>query len=475
MFTFSFSTAFAGTAATDVQKSNLLAAEKLALATAQANFQTAIDEQGDVAYGTYFVVKESVWAELQAELYAEFVKFIEAKTDAQIADYTATATNPSALVDEIYVDNSIGGVKILTVSYINDWLDYHYAVKAAKTQFANDQADALAKLDKVDLNLYSKTTPKTGDTYYEQAAEAVKTAKDTVSAININATDVAGNATYATTDAVKTAYESMSGYVNSIVTPLTIGTTGIASGFYKLSDSSILTIADETTADVLDAATKATLKANVANDYATYVTTPGNDKTKADKAVEMINFLIDEDVVTSVTAGIVNNWISGGYFEENYAEIEELKVFAAKYKAEKDAEGNLVRDAETVDDIVEAAMIVAYGNVYAEYDNTTAKTNIENAVKDATAAYLAFAKEVWKGDIADNRATALKSYYELEQVKVNAAYDKLVAAVDAAEDYAELSAVATSANLTGIATKTDVNALFAVGGKLNSNLKTTIL
>ena len=463
MFTFSFSSAFADTASA-TQKANLLEAEKLALATAEANYKTAMGEIDDQKYGSYFVVEKSVWENLSTEAWAEYVKSIQAKTDAAIANYTYGASTGSALANAVYVDAD--NASLVSVAAISAWLHTNYDVKAAKVQFKNDQADALAKLDKVDLNLYSATSPKTGDTYRVQAEKAVAAAKTTVNDINIDAVDNAGNPAYASTSAVQTAYENMTGYVNSKITPLTIGTTGILSGFYKLSDSSIKTIEDEEKSDVKDAATKASLKAVVAQRYATYVAdTPNADKDGAAKAVEMINFLIDEDAISANTVNegnVVTAWMVGPYFKNNAEQIEALEAFAAKYKAEKDAEGNLVRDAKDVDDIVKAAKKVAFGNVYAKYDNAADKTKIEKAVKSVNDATLSFTKEVAKTAMEKARKAALKNYYELEQAKVNAEFDKKIADIEKAKTSDEAKAV-TAPTLAGIATKATVNGYFTSG------------
>ena len=61
----------------------------------------------------------------------------------------------------------------------------------------------------------------------------------------------------------------------------------------------------------------------------------------------------------------------------NLKNFAELETYAAKYKLERDAEGNLVRDAAKVDKIVADAKVAAYKA--AEWTGLTAA---QNAIRD---------------------------------------------------------------------------------------------
>ena len=473
VFTYTVGTAFASTGvnaqantpATAEQKANLLAAEKQALTQADANFKIAMDEIGDYKdAGSNYVIKAAAWEQVKTEIWSALEKAIKAKTDAEIENYTAGAATGSALVDEVYVD---GGNSMLTVSNIKTFITTDangFTVKAALKQFDADQAEAIKKLDLVDLEQYSKSTPKTGKTYYEMAKAAVESLKEQVNdETSMDKTTVAK---------IAEQVNNINFLVNSRIDVLYVGTTSIPSGLYKLNATAypdIKTITEEGNQEITDSAIAAAVKGEVQKQYAIYLTTVVNaDKDLANAYVTVYNYLADQGVIKDTAAVKAVNSVDAKKVQDAVAGIADLNTFAAKYKAEKDAEGNLVRDAKVVDDIVTKATKDVYSRAVIDvvsgtaYTVDDAKKDIIAAVKNTVAADLAFEKEAAKVIMEKARKDALENYYPLEQTKVNTEFDKAIALIEAATTVDAAKAV-TAPTLRGILKDTEVDALFTTG------------
>ncbi len=125
---------------------------------------------------------------------------------------------------------------------------------------------------------------------------------------------------------------------------------------------------------------------------------------------------------------------------ENAAEenkIADLEAFAAKYGAEKNADGQLVRDAALVQKYLKegttAIAMVSYANLGTKYDQYEAL--IFNAKSEVIARELAFAKDSFKkaaelivADFEDE-----ETFYGAELTKIKGYVEKYVAKIEAAE------------------------------------------
>lgn len=126
-------------------------------------------------------------------------------------------------------------------------------------------------------------------------------------------------------------------------------------------------------------------------------------------------------------------------------DIEELNAFAAKYKAEKDATGALVRDAADVDKEVKKATLKVYGDAAGVTitEDTQTIAQAEAAIKalsvNQSAADLDFAKAVAKATLENAKADIIDDYYALEAAKVEANYAKVLEKIEAAKTVAEVN------------------------------------
>jgi len=465
MFTFSFSTAFAGTAATTAQAELLTDAYEYAQGQINTYFDkayTAVVKAGVAGY----TVKQAAWDALPIK--ADLEKKLAAVVDAQAKDYTAVGSTAKAVAQNIFVDDlnanaPFVGAAVDTQTALENWIYDAYVVKAALNQYNTDIAKAVSAFDKVDYSLYSTTTPTTGETYYEKAVARVAAGK-------IAARDGAATDTYEllVEECNESTIQYLAGHVAAFATTYIapyvdeIEIEGYATGTYKVVGTGILTIEEEAALNVTTAATKASLKALVAQYNANYVTTTGADTELAAAYVTAYNFLIEEDVITSATQVQPVTYFVGSQMVNNAKKVAELEAYAAKYKAEKDADGNLVRDAKEVDKIVTAAKVEAYlDSMTAWAGLTDAKDDIEECTIETNAAEFAFAKEVRKAQLAAAKKAAADSYYALELEKVNAAYDAAIAKVDAAKAGDNLALI--DADLFGIKNSGDVDYIFTTG------------
>ena len=225
MFTFSFGSAMAA-APTNEQKTDLLAAENYALNIAEKNFTTALDDIGDETIDGY-VIEEENWEALSAEMLKALKKRITDTTDAQLDNYTATGATTSALAEEVYELS-----EDYTVSALTSWIKSDFAVKAAAKQFAADQAELADNVDHVDLSLYSNTTPKTGDTYYQMAVKAIEAVKNGIYDPSVDVD------TYNTVTEYKNRIDIVTWWVNQQIEKTYVGDTTIESGLYKFASTS---------------------------------------------------------------------------------------------------------------------------------------------------------------------------------------------------------------------------------------------
>ena len=451
LFTFSFGSAFAAEP-TLAQKVNQ--AKGAVLETLATNYESLLGTLADKEVSGYEIEKDA-WVKAAADLQDA----VEAKIEEAAAKLVADG-----------IDNTVIGfttelAKVgVTVAELELQLDVN---AAARYQYAVDKAEFLALVEAIDLSVYSTTTPKEGKTYYEQAEAIVK---EGIDKITNHATPVGETSDIA---AVAQAYTEMkNSFFHRFVE------TKADSGVYVLK-ADIPTITDEAADATTLAAKKAALDSAVAAKAAAYMADcAAKAKTDADFDMEAAQEQKDAYVAIHTyriaaleTVGEADAYVSRinavADATSAVAEVEAaeaLKVFAAKYKAEKDASGNVIRDAEAVDKLVEETIAKIYANL------TATKAEIADLVKAAQDKIVANTIETLNADVVGlkkaaiekNREAALKNYYELEQAAVNAKYDELVAKVEAATTDTEVGKVAEKATLTGIKTKNQVNDMYAL-------------
>jgi len=320
---------------------------------------------------------------------------------------------------------------------------------AIYNMYQADRAEALAALDKVDYTLYSSTAVEKNSkkTYLVLAQEAIADAKEAVKTYN---NDMLKDYKSDVVDGLATKLNGVKAFVGKIVVATKYDDNTTLTGLYKINSATketvidgfevdytnIKTIKELDNASKIDEATKASLKA-----YAKAQAVSISDSTKAAAFITVYDYLIDNDVVTA--NGQIDQ--TSADFTTVVGNIDDLKAYAAKYKAEKDANGEFVRDAEAVDKIVEKATLYAYAkaedSTYAgtAYTIETAKADIVKEVKATVAEKLAEDKALAKAALDAKLADIAEDYYALEMDAIKANYNKFVATIDAAEKQADFA------------------------------------
>ena len=369
---------------------------------------------------------------------------------------------------------------------------------AARAAFAETKASIIASINKVDLSVYSTTTPTTGDTYYTKAKAVVDQ-----TLANVQAIVVASDADDAT---VATEMAKFGAFAKNVNGTEAAGSKLLATiaenykdastslGTFKLSEAGstdILTIAQEAASAMTLAAKKAAyvsqVNANAAQFLADNTSATGDLLTavNAEKAAyvagmtEIINATTTDAELTAIASTVANlakpiatpTAVTTKY-AVNAAKIAQLEAVAAKYKAYKDADGNLVKDAAKIDAVVAAAKVAAYkvATEWADADYNAAVAKITGTDCDAAKAVSSAVVAQKKAAIEAARKAALTDangddvYYAPEAAKVNALFDAQLAKVDAAKTDDEVKAVSAtviipSTVLTKASLKTAIKAM----------------
>ena len=190
--------------------------------------------------------------------------------------------------------------------------------------------------------------------------------------------------------------------------------------------------------DKTDAATTAAVKAMNAAKYAAESVNADADKIKyLDKWLKVADILAEEGYSYEGSKLIQAPNYSTKLYEKRANWMSELEDYAARYGAEKNADGKLIRDAADVQKYLKdglAAIATAGTNADAENEMKTAMTKIYNAVSKDLADVLAFVKESAKKDIelkiADYEADEV--YYPAELAKIKEYAATYNAKIDAA-------------------------------------------
>ena len=492
MFTFSFGSAMADT----VSNSD---ANMIKQATDYV--KTGLPEAVQKAYKSVLTagtantyITEAAWEAAAADIVDELNDDIDTARDGYLNGTTQLASGWNAY-DYVYAASKLYANYTYT-ALAEDFADNddQFAVMAAKAQFKIDLTDEMKVYDKVDLNaLYSKTEPTTGKTYYEQAAEAIATAKESLNkyffndkgeVINVHE-DVAGLAG----DIVVAKGWIEDGFAGNSTLDVDAfkgikaepyeGTT-VAKYYYV---DGIPTLDDVKVDEAIKDANAAAAKAAVQAAYARYVSQKGADKDFASDWLTVCTYLAGENILdgrkaTELLDGM--NYADGFKAEvAKYADaiddVQALEAYAAKCLAEKDANGITIRDAEDVQDIVDEFTLAAYkyatGLATAKPDLGTYKGKLEVLSINTDSAKLAFDKEAEKCDLDDEMDDIIDNYYDLEAEAVKAAYTAAKAKVDAAaktDEFADIES-ALDKEVKNIKKTAAVDRLFT-SGKMKTEL-----
>ena len=493
MFTFSFGSAMAATPtnadanmikqATDYVKAGLPEAVQKAyksVLTAEAN-----------AY-----ITEAAWEAAAADIVADLSDAIDFAKDGYLND-TATAPTDWNKYDYVYAASKL----YADYTYTELAADFSAnanasAVTAAKEQFKIDLKDAMAVYDKVDLNaLYSKTEPTTGKTYYEQAANAIATAKESLNKYFFNDKGEVINVRQTVSELsedikvakgwIENGYPGHEGLgveaFKGVKAENYEGTT-VAKYYYVVG---IPTLDDVKVNEAINEANAAAAKAAVQAAYASYIAQkdPKPNKDFASDWLTVCTYLAGENLLDGRTSTDLLNGMKGtaanatlvGKYATAVDEVKALEAYATKCLAEKDANGITVRDAKEVQDIVDEFTLESYkyaaGHAAEKPNLGTYKGNLEVLSINTDAAKLAFDKEAKKCDLDDAMDAIIDDYYDLEATAVKAAYNAAKAKVDAVaktDEFADID-TALAKEINKIKKSAAVNALFT-SGKMETEL-----
>ena len=452
MFTFSFGSAFAfeaGDAPDNISDGYF--------ETLWANY-VKVTSAETIAIDTYDVEK-TIIAGFKAEAKAAY--------DEYMADATAYVTEDTAFAGILAGTGKKAEAFRLTV---------------AKAQFDADKADALAKLGTVptfnystkvmsnaDATIAENATKENGvaqvkfvgkDYTYQKAAEKlveyfkglVEDADDFNADVNVAlykaaSTTVAGviaDALYPIcfADDAATVVESLNMYDLKVAydgVTLPTGTVdGVADTTYvKSGTNNNWSVQKVDAGEKIEDANIAAAKARNSAVYAAYLIENPKNTEYADKWLKVANIIVEDNFEATVAAP------NGTVYAKQADAIAELEEYAAKWGAEKDANGQPVRDAEKVKKALEDGTVAI---AKAENDDVAdvlaaAKTNVANAKTKAVADELAFVKDSAKKAIELKVSDAVEdeTYYEAELNDVKAIAEKYTAKVEAAEDKAAVA------------------------------------
>ena len=449
MFTFSFGSAFAdvATGLNDAQ---------------QAEYDAAVGPNNAILTAKF----ETAWAKITTHQLTEGTAAYEVtpKAYAELKDSAYKAVTDALY--EAAKNNQTGLESLLAADAILVTVDNALKAEIAQAQFAIDYAKEIAKLDTVDTTVYAekaKAEAKIAEVKANAAAIANK----------IDSDSTMTDCVLAWIDVNNLVSNDLGiGGVTPTITKVyyQIETETVFSGVYELADTATWKkVATSEAEKAAEAAQKAALKAVVAKNVAEYQLANGvkANATLIAAYTEGYGVAIDEKIVTDAAAiaPVAAFDPATGTYKElvgNYNKIQELVAYADKYKAEKDADGNLVRDAEAIDDIVDAAKKAAYADSAVAWSGLdAAKKEIAGSTIDSQAKGLAYVKENAK-TLAKNFAED-NSYYPAEQTKVDEILAEFNAKVDAATKTEDITKATTGlyatymAKLDAVKTKGEVN------------------
>ncbi len=503
VFTYSFSAVGTVFAVTDegTFNGNVNQAQAQVTETLNSSYNNVVKNITAAEYDTGYTASKAAWTAAAQLIKDKQLAAITARTNEIKGKYAdlqdLTVNEIVALYSEAKGDDTkndfASDAPVLVQGDLNDALYANDDVKdaVARADFAEKKAEALNAVDKINLSIYSTTVDKvTKKSGYDLAKEKIAEIKK-----EINAVTIAANADVS---AVKTAlgkigatetvtYNTATGEYGTETATVDAGAlkdvvkivdstdANVVIG-YKLANAlNYLTTAkeeaDATTLAAKKAAYLSRVNANAAQYLASNATATGDTaaKVKAEKdayvagMTAIINAVTTDAELSAIATSTDTIAVptTDFFYTANAVKISDLETVAAKYKAYKDADGNTVKDADAIDKIVADAKVAAYKTNAAWSGYDAAEAEIKSDATNAAAAVSKEVIELEKADIEKGRAEALaEGYYAPEEAKVNALFDKLIAAVDAAKTATEVQDVYTNNNavvgLDEIYTKEDL-------------------
>ena len=474
MFTFSFGSAFAATAQETFADSYSTAIGDQYFEQTWADLVkvTADSDTVNVVADATYAVDKTVLAGLKTEAKAVYDDYMEKTAEA----YITTATDLANTVLKLNADTDVAKAKAFKVAVAaaqfaadkNDAISklgtvptYNYATtvmseKAATAAEAAVTEDGKAKIAFVDKDYtYQKAAEKLVE-YYKGLVEdeddfnadvTVKSYKDASDQVKTVITKAVVPMGYAANNVVALtgAYDLKVAYdANAIVSGKTADNESVT--YVDVNNSVNNWSAKAVDADTkTDAATVAAVKAMNAAKYAKYVV--GADSAKiayADKWLKIADILAEEGYTYDNESKKIQG-PDGSLYGTKAEYVTELEEYAAKWGAEKNAEGQLVRDAAVVQKYLEKGR-VAIATAQSTEDGKKFcddyKAKIYAAKSEVIANLLAFEKDSAKkaAELIVSTAETKKTYFDAELAKVKKYVETYTAKIDAADKVTDVEA-----------------------------------
>ena len=450
MFTFSFSSAFAVTKA-DYNETLAKTYFDSVMKTVKESASGAITLTGN---GRNYEVGYAVLDANYAAIFAAATDFVKAQDEA----YIGNGSDASYQVNRLeYVLNQVADNQELKMTLV-------------AAQYAVDKQEAIDVLNGLDLSDYS--TAELTDTLKKALDDKCTTYVEHIKHLISDAVDEINDATF-TSDSEVDAYAKAKGTIDGYffdadatgtkdntkvlaVEKYYDGKDGkVGLGIYELNEDYVVagtTLASFTTtavagADAVDAAQVAAWKASTAQKYAAYLNTKDADTTYAANVKKVFDFLAENGINPTGWDAYFAKDAAKTYakkFAAAIANVEQFEVEAARYAAETDVNGVLLRDAKDVADLVTEGTINEYLATTGIGPNTAKNyKTIDEALAAIYSLYasldeelLAFEKKVRETAVADflAEAEAYETYYPAELAKVKELTTEYLAKVNAITD-----------------------------------------
>ena len=456
MFTFSFGSAFAVTKA-DYNETLAKTYFDSVMKTVKESASGTITLTGN---GANYKVGYAVLEANYAAIFDAATDFVKAKDEAYIGDGN----------DATYEVNRLMYV-------LNDYADnQELKMTLVAAQYAADKQEAIDVLNGLDLSDYS--TAELTDKLKKALDDKCTTYVDHIKHLISDAVDAINKATF-TSDSEVDAYAAAKNTIDEYfydadatvakgskvlaVEKYYVGKDGnVGLGIYELNEDYVVTgtttLASFTTtavagADAVDAAQVAAWKASTAQKYAAYLNTKDADKTYAANVKKVFDFLAENGIDPTGWNAFFAKDAAKTYakgFADAIANVEQFEADAARYAAETDVNGVLVRDAKDVADLVIEGTMNEYLATTGIGPNTAKNyKTIDQALAAIYSLYaslddelLAFEKKVRETAVADflEDAEADKTYYPAELAKVKELTEEYLAKVNAITDVKKILA-----------------------------------
>ena len=467
VFTYTVGTAFAAVPTTEEKttlEKNVDNAATYIKSTLTTNYNAALNtlDGDDPITAEQFKAAAEIYKNAQLNIVDQRAAEMKAEYAKQGSDYISD-TSYDNILNNLFTEAKNTGFHKFTTdpvdgSYVSASAieaaikaDNDVKIEAATLAFNEAKEDTMAIIKALDLSEFSTTIQTINGeetSYYALAQKAVAQLSS-----QMDATVIAENDDYAT---IKTKVSNILGFKNKY-----FDAENAYAGYHlsaaARAEFGLLTMdEEENNANTLEAK-KALKLAQVqakaakvlsdlvnADDYTTVVVPTVNAYVLAQEyLIEAAN---SETELNDLVGTPDKHGITSSTILENVKAIEELESVAAKYKLLKDDSGNLLKDAEAIDEVVHAAKLNAYQITTRDYDNTNDINKIKNGC-DIKAAKTTFVVESKKAEIEDARDAVLYNadgsdkYYAPEKARVNELFDSLIAKVDAAATDKEIGKI----------------------------------